>query len=574
MTIQSAWAVLLAIVISMVPTTSFAQRATPLEATVLVRLLGHVRVLRGEDERAWRERLLDLREVEVGIGSGFIVSPEGWVITNHHVVSSEKSTVIVQGQKLEVSIDITGIEVVLPADARQPVRRYAATVHVADTEHDLALLRISGADFPYLGLGDSNAVSAGDAVRAIGYPFGDMLELDKPKAAHAIPNPSVTTGAISALRGDAAGEQRYLQVSTVLNPGNSGGPIADEEGYVVGVAQSRLRAASAIGFAVPINRVKRFLQAHGLESILPVTVLLPGGSIASTRKGISLAVPIGFEDRSPVRLRIEATSDARTSRVTDASTEHLVLHIDRIATTHSREQLERTLLTAGTFEQFQMSGIPTRTAARNDAGSRALSGSVGGTDRRGQPTKMVYSIVDLGKEKLVARYIGAADTVAVNRSILQESLQTLEAGPLITAEVTNTLHPTLVASPSVPLAIVEGWAIESGQPWQCAPQLPPSTSSFSMSPPGDFTIALRAAWHPAPAQAAGAAARACSPDATTFGEGSYAASAPAWGISYQLVGVFIPVSGGLWHLEMIAPADKTRFVGAAFGAWVKSAAPP
>ena len=370
---SAACRVVLTMAISTMATTSTAERVMPLEATALVRLIGHVRVLRGEDERAWRERLVDLQEVDVGIGSGFIISPEGWVVTNHHVVASERSVVLVRGQKLEVSVEVTAIEVVLPADGRQPIRRYSATIYAVDAELDLALLRINGTDLPYVALGDSDAIATGESVSATGYPFGGMVEIDKPKDADSIPTPSVTTGAVSALRLDATGERRYMQVSAALNPGNSGGPIADGEGYVVGVAQARLKNADGIGFAIPINRVKRLLLTHGLDAVLPATMLAPGGHIASPRKGLSLPVPLGFDDRSPVRLRLEGASDSRTSRVVDSSSEHLELRVDRIATPQTLEQIERGLLMDGTLERFQSSRNPVRWRGPNAVARRALA---------------------------------------------------------------------------------------------------------------------------------------------------------------------------------------------------------
>src|SRR5688572_17870623 len=147
-------AVLLAVAIAAVPPPTFAARAMPLEATVFVRLIGHVRVLRGEDERVWREQLLDVREVEVGTGSGFIISPQGWVVTNHHVIRGDKFTALVRGQKIEVSIDVVRVEVVLPSDSPgQQARRYAASVYAVDSELDIALLHVSATDLPYVGLG-------------------------------------------------------------------------------------------------------------------------------------------------------------------------------------------------------------------------------------------------------------------------------------------------------------------------------------------------------------------------------------------------------------------------------------
>ena len=377
-------AALLAIAFALVSTPTFAARATPLEATVFVRLIGHVRILRGEDERVWREQLLDVREVEVGSGSGFIISPQGWVVTNHHVIRGEKFTALVRGQKFEVSIDIVRIEVVLPSESPgQPARRYAASVYAVDPDLDIAILQVSATDLPYVGLGDSDAIAPGDAMSAVGYPFGGLLELDASKAADAPPSPSVSTGALAALRSDAAGDRRYLQLSVTLNPGNSGGPIVDSEGYAIGVAQLRVENASAIGFAVPINRVKRLLQMHGLDFNLPVELLVAGGLLVNPAKGLSVHVPVGFEDRSPLRLRLDATTPSRMTRTAATadgrlSSEDLALRVDRVATAESVEQLERALLTDGLLERFRVTGdaqrSPTRQRRWPQSAGRACDG--------------------------------------------------------------------------------------------------------------------------------------------------------------------------------------------------------
>jgi hypothetical protein len=558
-----------------------ADRVMPLDGTVLIRVIGHLRVLRGEDERVWRERLMDLQEVEVAIGSGFIISPEGWVVTNHHVVSGDKSTVLVQGQKLEVSVQVTGIEVLMPADRtrQQAPQRFTATIYADDPQLDIALLRVNGNGLPYLALGDSDAAVSGDDVTAVGFPYGELLEIDKPSVAEGAPVPTLTAGNVSALRNDQSGEPRYLQVSAALNPGNSGGPISDEEGYVIGVAQSRVERATGIGFAVPINRVKQLLQKHGLDAILPVTLHSSLSAMALPAKGLTVHIPAGFEDRSPLRLRVEAvTTGNRTSRVGEGTDDYLTLRIDRIATTQPLEQLERGLLSDAVFERFQSGGLFQQSRVHTANGRRVLSGHASGADpETDAPLKLVYTLVDLGREKLVARYVGAADAIAANRSLLQTSLANLAATPLLTAEVSRIQQPSWDASlrsagNGVTIATVAGWVTETGQPWACAAGLIPAPSAaLVMSPSGDFTVGLRASWHPGATNAAAAAARKCSPQPGAFGETSYAARADAWGIAYQVDGVFVAVpERGVWQLEMVAPLDKSRFVAGLFGEWVKS----
>jgi S1-C subfamily serine protease len=579
---MKAIAGLLAAAFALASSPSHAAQSIPLEATVFVRLIGHVKVLRGESDRVLREQVLDLREVEVGSGSGFIISPHGWVITNHHVVSGEKFIVTVRGEKLEVSIDIVRIEIALPGDAPgQPGRRYEASVYFADPELDLAVLRVNATDLPYVALADSDVVAPGDTVNAVGYPLGRMLQLETPSNADVIPNPSVSAGAVSAFRYDAAGERRQLQVSVALNPGNSGGPIVDSEGYAIGVAQSRVINASAIGFAVPINRVKALLQKYGLDSNLPVELLTPGTFITNPAKGLSIRVPGGFEDRSPLRVRLDATASGATARSFDGahavpSANELALRIDRVGTSQTVEQLERALLIDGAFERFHATADPRRVASRTDLGRRVLAGHVSGADSAtGDRAKLVYVIVDLGREKVVARYAGPADAVAANRSVLHASLAELEITPLLTAEVTRIVRPEWVGDPgSSNLPTVGGWVVEPGAPWQCAAGLPQPATGLAMSPLGDFTVMLRAAWYAQPTADMTSAARRCSPQPGAFGDTSYATQATAWGSPYRIEGVFIQQGdAGIWQLEMITPLEKTRFVVDLFADWIRRISP-
>jgi hypothetical protein len=564
-------AALMCLALTLVASPGLAARAMPLEGTVLVRLVGNIRVLRGADERVWREQLLDLRQVELGTGSGVIVSPQGWIVTNHHVVRSERFTVVYRGQQLDVSIDVVRIEVVLPLTPGEPPRQLTASVYAADPDLDIAILYVGAADLPYVGLGDSDALAAGEPVNAVGYPFGGVLELAAADAVNAVPTPSMSAGTISALRLDAAGDRRLLQLSAPLNPGNSGGPIVDAEGYIIGIAQARVENANAIGLAIPINRVKQFIQSHGLEAHLPVELVNLGAFISNETKGVSLRVPTDFEDRSPGRLRVEASRTSGSA----ATSAPLALRIDRVATTQSLEVLERALTSTGTFERFQMSDKPHRFTPPNATAGRVLAGYVSGSDASGHPAKLVYALVDLGKEKLVARYLGDADIVAANRSPLLVSLLELDARALLSAEITRAVQPRWrrASSPDreVEILTVEGWVVEPAVPWPCAKGLPPPSGGFAMAPTGDFTVVLRAAWFAGSQADVTALARHCSQAPGELGPRSYTARAEAWGIAYQVDGVFVEVANaGVWQLEMIAPADKTRFVAPVFADWTKA----
>lgn len=164
--------------------------------------------------------------VPTATGSGFLLGPEGHVVSNHHVVK-----------------DAQWIQVRL-ADGRL----FDAELVGSDPDTDLALLRVvDGTELPSVVLGDSDRLEVGDWVVAIGNPFG----LDR----------SVSHGLISAKeRVLGVGPlDDFIQTDALINPGNSGGPLFNMRGEVVGVNSAVISNAQGIGFAVPINMVKDLL---------------------------------------------------------------------------------------------------------------------------------------------------------------------------------------------------------------------------------------------------------------------------------------------------------------------------
>ena len=171
-------------------------------------------------------------QVQNSLGSGVILSPDGIVVSNYHVVG-----------------EATDIRVVL-ADRRE----FNATVILGDEESDLALLRLDGAaDLPALTLRDSDSVEVGELVLAIGNPFGV--------------GQTVSSGIVSGLArsGTASGTGRgyFIQTDAAINPGNSGGALIDVNGALIGVNTSiltRSGGSNGIGFAIPANLVARFVE--------------------------------------------------------------------------------------------------------------------------------------------------------------------------------------------------------------------------------------------------------------------------------------------------------------------------
>jgi S1-C subfamily serine protease len=170
---------------------------------------------------------------EAGVGAGFIVTADGFVVTNLHVISG--------ATRFEVH-SLTG--------GKNPRRAMAAgTPYAADPANDLALLKIAAADpLESASLGTDERVRAGDRVVAIGNPGIGGVVLER----------TVTTGIISSL--ERRMENRvYLQTSAAVNPGNSGGPLFSMSGKVIGVVTAKAREGESIGFAVPVAWVARLL---------------------------------------------------------------------------------------------------------------------------------------------------------------------------------------------------------------------------------------------------------------------------------------------------------------------------
>lgn len=177
-----------------------------------------------EQQREFKQRSL---------GSGFIISPDGYIVTNNHVVE-----------------DADEIRVILKNE-----NEFDATIEGRDPNTDLALIKIkSDTPLPSVTLGDSDQLSVGQWVMAIGSPFG--LEQ------------TVTAGIISA-KGRVIGSGPYddfLQTDASINPGNSGGPLLNMAGEVVGINTAIIASGQGIGFAIPINMARGIidqLKAHG-----------------------------------------------------------------------------------------------------------------------------------------------------------------------------------------------------------------------------------------------------------------------------------------------------------------------
>ena len=176
--------------------------------------------------------------VGTGTGTGFVVRPDGVILTNDHVVEGASD-----------------IRVTLPAPDG---RSFPATVLSADSTHDLAVIKVDASGLPTVSLGDSNNVQLGQRVIALGY----ALDLNG--------GPTVTSGIVSSLDrtiqvqdpNAAAGGRTYrdvFQTDAAINPGNSGGPLINLAGQVVGIDSAGTQQAQNIGFAIQIDAARSII---------------------------------------------------------------------------------------------------------------------------------------------------------------------------------------------------------------------------------------------------------------------------------------------------------------------------
>ena len=167
---------------------------------------------------------------ETGVGSGVIYDSNGWVLTNHHVVSTAKT----------VQVEL------------KDGRVFTGNVYGIDTLTDLAIVKIDATDVPAAALGNSDALEVGQLVIAIGSPLGTYSN-------------SVTSGIVSAkgrsiTTDDGDNLNNLIQTDAAINPGNSGGPLLDANGAIVGINTAIATNSNGIGFAIPIDIARPIME--------------------------------------------------------------------------------------------------------------------------------------------------------------------------------------------------------------------------------------------------------------------------------------------------------------------------
>jgi serine protease Do len=223
-----------------------------------------------------------------GLGSGFIVRPDGAILTNAHVVAGA-----------------TRISVAMRDGTTYPARLVGS-----DETNDLAVLKIDARDLPVAPLGSSTNLLIGEWTIAIGNPYGFLL---------ANSEPSVTVGVVSGVGRNLAAQSEgagvyvdMIQTDASINPGNSGGPLVDAAGEVIGVNSSIYSPSGGsigLGFAIPINRARRVaddLLAHGVVrrpwvGLQPQLSRTPGSRTSPAGVVVASVVPSSPAARAGIR---------------------------------------------------------------------------------------------------------------------------------------------------------------------------------------------------------------------------------------------------------------------------------
>jgi S1-C subfamily serine protease len=552
------------------PLSAGSEPTAPGDAMAFIRVVADVTV----DYHDARQPVVR-KNVALATGSGFVIAPSGLVLTSLHVVEVEPKP---REDGPELTLDNERVQVFVGAGGGTGA--WEAHVVAKDPEHDLAALQMTAAELPYLPLGDSDAVETGRPVQVLGFPFGRLAEVAKRDEADLVPQVSVTAGSLSATRADDAGETRYLQTDASVQPGNSGGPMLDEQGYVVGVVRMKLArdaTASGAGFAVPVEDVKDFLEANGLLDRLPVARLRAGVRNLLEWKQVAVDLPEGFSDRSTARVSADA------GEVGD-----IAFRVDRWETPWPAAGLEEALLGGEAVPAFVPSpatplprpGRKSQPPVSLAAGRSArLLGSGLGTDRSGRRFRVEYAIVDLGREKVAARYLGPADAVAFNLGVLRRSLASLEAGPLLASSASAW-------PPSSPLAWAafpngDGGALvprdgsrEPATRAACA-ALPAADAGVLVRNPADFTLVLRALRWASDATGLEPALAECGAapvPAALQARGGYAFQFERLGVPVAVRGLLMSRGGSSLVLELETPLAKLVQVDALYARWVQQVA--
>ncbi len=295
------------------------------------------------------------------LGSGVIIDPSGIVVTNAHVISGASRIFVTTSDGKEIEADVLG----------------------ADADNDLAILKVQAKNLKAARLGTTSDLMIGETVIALGNPFG-------------LSN-TVTVGIVSALHRTVPGEEGrtysdFIQTDAAINPGNSGGALVNILGDLIGINTAIVGGANTIGFAIPVDRVKRITDdLLRFGEVKPVWLGLRGTTV-STDKTRASARGIGIRVRS-----VYPGSPAEAAGIEEGD---LITGLDGRAV-ESREDFDTALTSVGPGKAITLEvkrngktlNISTKTArAPEDLGLEVLRREIGVSVAKGRGGLVISSV--------------------------------------------------------------------------------------------------------------------------------------------------------------------------------------
>lgn len=235
-------------------------------------------------------------------GSGFFVHPDGFLLTNWHVVADQVE-MFWAGAVRELSLTVVRVSVVVnPGSPNE--RTLVAKVVGRDRKRDLALLKVNYRAAHWIAPSEDVRLALMDEVFVVGFPFGDLLTFNEYGgiSLEGYPEPSINSGRVTSLRRDSEKRVVAVQTDAAINPGNSGGPMLDADGKLAGVVYAGV-GGSQIGFAIAPQRVLGFY----LERLFKVKFVPP--YVPKPRSTVKISVERGILplDASRILVRMEGT---------------------------------------------------------------------------------------------------------------------------------------------------------------------------------------------------------------------------------------------------------------------------
>jgi S1-C subfamily serine protease len=346
------------------------------------------------------------------VGTGFFVDSRGYILTAYHIIDT-RTFIPLNGRMTPASAPVRKIVAVIDSGTARE-REVDVTVVARDPDRDLALLRVRTAAPSVI---DTRAQSAApiitNSVWAVGFPFGELLAIARWTDENlANPELSINMGRITSLRKDDTGELAMIQTDAAVNPGNSGGPLLDEDGHLLGMVFAKIGDSSGVGFAVPIQEIQSFLRTSGFRvafappvltsasttlrvTVDPIvadlskragTVTLSGGNISEQRavfqsRGGQLVAVLQVDSDA---VSAAARNLLRATLTFTGGSEPEVQRVFRVrAAANERAKAEAEATTA--------TAAPTEIDTRKSGAMSSLSG--GFKDDRGQAPKKKASVV-------------------------------------------------------------------------------------------------------------------------------------------------------------------------------------